>query len=155
MAGKNLIRMACAFAFLCALAATSPEAAADFEHRGEQELPDTLNVGEKIVAVQILSDWREPKTPIGAEAPDVLLRILVYGSAVGFVAILIGNRLLRERRLISEIHAGTKRRRKGRQVAPSAVLSRLSIDRIAPVEKSAPIWQDAQDVQGRGIVTVP
>ncbi|HEX4071905.1 MAG TPA: hypothetical protein VHX68_12065 [Planctomycetaceae bacterium] len=155
-AGKNLIRIACAFAFTCALvAATSPEAVADFERRGELQQPGTLNVGERIVAVQLLTGQREPKMPIGPEAPDVLLRILVYGSALGFVAILIGNRLSRERRLVSEIHAGTKRRRKSRQTPPPAALSKPSVGRVAPVEESAPIWQDAPEVQGRGIVTVP
>ena len=90
--------------------------------------------------------------PIGSDAPDVLLRVLVYGSALLFVAILVGNCLSRERRLITEIQAGTQRRRKNPMTPSLAALSKSSADRVAPVEEPAESWQD---VQGRGILTVP
>jgi hypothetical protein len=132
--------------FACALGAATPRAVADSAERSEQQQSAVSNAGEKIVAVQLLRDQQEPRMPISQDAPDVLLRILVYGSAVVFVAILIGNCLSRERQLLVEIQAGTQPRRQNRRVRPVAPL----MNRGGQIERS-----DWQDVQGRGIVTVP
>jgi hypothetical protein len=145
-AQRILGRFACVVAFACALATGAPRAMADSADRGEQQPPGTLTAGEKIVAIQLLPNQRELRTPISQEAPDVLLRILVYGSAVVVVAILIGNCLSRERRLVAEIQAGTQRQRRNRRVRPPAPW----MDEPEPSEKS-----DWQDVQGHGMMTVP
>jgi hypothetical protein len=145
-AQRIIVRFAGVLAFICALAAEAPQAAADSADRNDLRSLGTLDAGEKIVAIQLLRDQPEARMPISHGAPDVLLRILVYGSAVVFVAFLIANCLARERRLVAAIQAGTQPRRPSRRVRPASPL----LGRSMPIEKSN--WQD---VQGRGIVTVP
>jgi hypothetical protein len=150
--GGFLLYMVCAFVLGCTACAAAQDAMANSEKWGPREASrfDNPQFANGVIDIHLVSDRQTAGAASGSLIPDLLIRLVLYGPIVFFVAVLLGHNFGRQRRLDAAIDDSTKlrsRRRRAVQLAPTTP-SAPPIYQLAPEEATVDSWRAANGPVG-------